>query len=246
MKAKPLLLFALTAFLHQPLLAGPVVEVRNTEGKALRIELIAVEGDNVVFNTTGKEVKEHTLPIAKFDASSQEKLREEGKGLPARLPKIDIEVVISNKRDKDGYYMINQSVSSKVKIRNLSTRIDYPAAKGHVIYFGQNRRNDGFFKVMANEHFDFSIPANKTFETDVLGFKTSYDSDNKGYGNIGGYQYESYVLVLTDAEGNVIGTKTTNGSLRSAIDKDLSKAKRLVDLKLSEILNKDLETMKNE
>lgn len=245
MNAKPLL-FALAALLQLPLLAGPVVEVRNADGKALKIELIALEGGSVVFNTTGKEIKEHTLPIAKFDAASQEKLREEAKDLPPRLPKIDIEVVISNKRDKDGYYMINQSVASKVKIRNLTTRIDYPASKGHVIYFGQDRRNDGFFKVMANEHFEFSVPANKIFETDVLGFKTSYDSDNKGYGNVGGYQYESYVLVLTDVEGNVIGTKTTDGSLRSAIEKDLSKAKRLIDMKPNEILNKDLETMKNE
>ncbi len=245
MNAKPLL-FALAALLQLPLLAGPIVEVRNTEGKALKIELIAVEGDNVVFATVGKDIKEHTLPIAKFDASSQEKLREEAKGIPARLPKIDIEVVISNKRDKQGYYMINQTISSKVKIRNLSTRIDYPASKGYMVYFGQNRRNDGLFKLMANKNFEFNILANKTFETDVLGFKTSYDSDNKGYGNIGGYQYECYVLVLTDAEGNVIGTKTTDGSLRSAIEKDLSKAKRLIDLKEDETLNKDLETMKNE
>ena len=245
MKAK-LLPLVIAAMSPLPLLAGPFVEVRNAEGKALKIELIALEGDNVVFSTTGKEVKEHTLPIAKFDASSQEKLREEAKTLPPRLPKIDIEVVISNKRDKEGYYMVNQTVSSKVKIRNLSTRIDYPASKGYVVYFGQNRRNDGFFKVMANKDFEFSVPANKTFETDVLGFKTSYDSDNKGYGNIGGYQYESYVLVLTDTQGNVIGTKTTDGSLRSAIDKDLSKAKRLISLKADELLNKDLETMKNE
>jgi hypothetical protein len=241
-----LLLITLAGIVPLPLLAGPVIEVKNTEGKPLKIELVALEGDSVVFNTTSKEIKEHTLPIAKFDATSQEKLREEAKTLPPRLPKIDIEVVISNKRDKEGYYMVNQTVSSKVKIRNLSTRIDYPASKGHVVYFGQNRRNDGFFKVMANKDFEFSIPANKTFETDVLGFKTSYDSDNKGYGNIGGYQYESYVLVLTDAEGNIIGTKTTDGSLRSALDKDLSKAKRLITLQVDQLLNKDLETMKNE
>jgi hypothetical protein len=240
------LLLAVATLLPLPALAGPIVEVRNTEGKSLKIELIAVEGDSVTFNTIGKESKEHTLPIAKFDGSSQEKIREEGQGLPIRLPKIDIEVVISNKRDKEGYYMVNQTVASKVKIRNLSTRTNYPASKGHVVYFGQNRRNDGFFKVMANHSFEFSVPANKTFETDVLGFKTSYDSDNKGYGNIGGYQYESYVLVLTDPEGNVIGTKTTDGSLRSALERDLSKAKRLIELKVDEQLNKNLETMKNE
>jgi hypothetical protein len=240
------LLLALATLSVLPAIAGPTLEVRNTEGKPLKIELVAIEGDSVTFIAAGKEAKEHTLPIGKFDASSQEKIREEGQGLPARLPKIDIEVVISNKRDKQGYYMVNQTVSSKVKIRNLSTRINYPASKGYVVYFGQNRRNDGFFKVMANHNFEFSVPANKTFETDVLGFKTSYDSDNKGYGNIGGYQYESYVLVLTDPEGKVIGTKSTDGSLRSAIEKDLSKAKRLIDLKPDELLNKDLETMKNE
>ncbi|WP_367874114.1 hypothetical protein [Luteolibacter sp. Populi] len=240
MKAKSFL-FALPFLLASSLIAGPVLEVRNAEGKALQIQLIAVEGENVVFSTTGKDVKEHTLALAKFDGASQEKLREAGKALPPRLPKLDIDVSISNRRDKKGYFMVEQVVSSKVKLRNLSTQIPYPAAKGYVVYFGQDRRNPGMFKVMGNKSFDFSIEPNKAFETDVLGFKTSYDSDNKGAGNIGGYQYECYVLVLTNAEGKVLATKTTDGSLRTAIDKDVSKAERLVKMNVDQVLNKELE-----
>jgi len=239
------LLFFIAAIASSPLLAGPTLDVKNSEGRALMIELIALDGETVTFSTVGEKAKEHSLPLAKFDEASQEKLREEAKTLPPRLPKIDIEVSISNKRDKDGYYMVTQAVSSKVKIRNLTTNINFPKAKGHVVYFGQNRRSPGVFKLMGKQSFDFTIPASKTFETDVLGFKTRYDSDNKGYGNIGGYQYESYILVITDEEGNVIATKTTDGSIRTAVDKDKSKAKALVDLPENAMLNKNLESMDN-
>ena len=73
--------------------AGPVIEVRNTEGKPLMIELLALDGANVVFSTTGGKAKEHTMALGKFDAASQDKIREEAKSLPPRLPKLDMEAV---------------------------------------------------------------------------------------------------------------------------------------------------------
>ena len=122
----------ISAFFCSSVWAGPVIEVRNAEGKALMIELLALEGDNVVFATTGGKAKEHTLGILKFDTDSQGKIREEAKALPPRVPKLDIEVVVSKRREKRGYYMVDQEVSAKVKLRNLSARIPFPATKAAI------------------------------------------------------------------------------------------------------------------
>lgn len=240
MKTKPLSF--LLALLTPVVWAGPTIEVRNSDGKSLMIELLAVEGDNVVFSTTGEKSKEHTLAIAKFDADSQTKIREEGKTLPPRLPKLDIEVVVSKRREKEGYYMINQEVSAKVKLRNLSARIPFPATKGTITYFGRNRKNPDNYRVMSKRSFDVeALIPNKGTEANVLGFKTRFDSDNKGYGNLGGFEYDSYLLTLVDPEGNILAHKTSDAGVRAVIEKDASKAKQLADLKEGAVVDKNLE-----
>ena len=240
MKTKPLSFFF--ALLSPTLWAGPVIEVRNADGKTLMIELLALDGENVVFTTTGEKSKEHTLGLAKFDTDSQEKIREEAKALPPRLPKLDIEVVVSKRREKDGYYMINQEVSAKVKLRNLSARIPFPATKGTITYFGRNRKNPDNYRVMSKRSFDVeALIPNKGTEAEVLGFKTRFDSDNKGYGNVGGYEYDSYLLILADAEGNIIANKTSDAGVRAAIEKDASKTKQLSDLAEGAVVDKNLE-----
>lgn len=232
----------LCALLCSPAWAGPVLEVRNSDGKALTIELLALEGESVVFSTTGAKAKEHSLAIAKFDADSQEKIREEGKALPPRVPKLDIEVVVSKRREKDGYWMINQEVSVKVKLRNPSPRLSFPASKGMVTYFGRDQRNPDKYKVMSKRPFNVeTLVPNKGMEQDVLGFKTRFDSDNKGYGNVGGFEYDSYLLTIADADGNILAHKTSDAGVRAIIEKDASKAKQLADLKDGSIVDKNLE-----
>lgn len=243
MKAIPALAL-IGALLSGSALAGPVLEVRNADGKSLEIELLALDGEDVVFSTTGARPKEHTLAIAKFDSESQDKIREEAKTLPPRLPKMDIEVVVSKRTRKDGYYMVNQEVSAKVKLKNLSARIPFPATKGAITYFGRNRKNPDNYKVMSKRSFEVAglIP-NKGTEMEVLGFKTRFDSDNKGYGNIGGYEYDSYLLTLADAEGNVLAHKTSDAGVRAVIEKDASKTKQLSQLEEGAIVDKNLEKL---
>ena len=239
------LLPVILAITSLPALAGPVFDVRSSEGKALRIELLEVSGETVTFTTAGeKGGKEHSLPIARFEASSQTRILEEAKDLPPRLPKLDIEVVVSKKREKDGYYMVNQTVSAKVKLRNLNPRIAFPKSKVHLTYFGRNRRNGENYKVMERKSFDCELAAGAQTEEPVEGFKTRYDSDNKGYGNVGGYQYDSYLLVITDQEGNVIEAKTSDAGVRALIAKDRSKAAVLNKTTVNTVLNKELVELK--
>jgi len=237
-----LLILAATSL---PVLAGPVFDVRSSDGKALKIELLEVSGENVTFNTVGeKGGKEHSLTLARFDADSQKKILDEGKDLAPRLPKLDVEVVVSKKKDKDGYYMVNQTVSARVKLKNTSTRIAFPKSTVHLTYFGRSRENAANYKIMGRKTFECELAAGKQTEEAVDGFKTRYDSDNAGDYNLGGYQYDSYLLVITDAEGNVIEAKTSDAGVRALIAKDLSKAGTVNKTGVGTILNKDLEALK--
>jgi hypothetical protein len=225
--------------------AGPIIDVKSSEGKAIKIELLELSGETVTFATQGeKGTKEHSLPLTRFDPDSRITILDESKDLPPRLPKLDIEVVVSKKRDKEGYYMVTQTVSAKVKLRNLSNRIAFPKSKVHLTYFGRDRRDPDNYKVMARKSFDCELAVNAQTEELVDGFKTRYDSDNKGYGNIGGYQYDSYLLVITDAEGNVIDAKTSDAGVRALIEKDRSKARKLNETGVNAMLNKELVELK--
>ncbi|MEK7953730.1 hypothetical protein [Luteolibacter soli] len=238
----PLLILAATSL---PLLAGPVFDVRSSDGKAIKIELLELSGENVTFNTVGeKGGKEHSLALARFDPDSQKKILDEGKDLPPRLPKLDIEVVVSKKKDKDGYYMVNQTVSARVKLKNTNPRIAFPKSTVHLTYFGRSRENAANYKVMGRKTFECELAAGKQTEEAVEGFKTRYDSDNAGDYNLGGYQYDSYLLVITDAAGNVIDSRTSDAGVRALLAKDLSKAAEINKTAVNKILNKDLVELK--
>lgn len=48
-------------------------------------------------------------------------------------------------------------------------------------------------------------------------FVTTYDSDNKGQGNVGGFQYTGYLLVFVNDKNEVIFNQTTDADIRKAI-----------------------------
>ena len=169
---------------------------------------------------------------------------DEGKDLAPRLPKLDIEVVVSKKKDKEGWYMVNQTVSARVKMKNLSTRIAFPKSTIHLTYFGRDRRNAENYKIMERKSFECELAIGAQTEEAVDGFKTRYDSDNKGYGNVGGYEYDSYLLVITDADGKVIDARTSDAGVRALIVKDLSKAGTVNKTSVGTILNKELNALK--
>lgn len=56
----------------------------------------------------------------------------------------------------------------------------------------------------------FGLKPGGSSSTDLKGFITVYDSDNKGPGNLGGYQYAGYLLVFLSEDGEVVFDQTTD------------------------------------
>lgn len=221
--------------------AAPLT-VTDLKDRSIEIEVVSLSGSNVTFRRPGNP-KEFTLPVAQFTESSQELIRKEAAALPAAPPKLSVDVVIGKRRtDKaDSYYMKTQEVTCSVKLTNLSNTNEVPTLKGKIVFIGQNTRTPSIFSVLSNQTFEASLKTAETVTRQTENFRTSYDSDNKGVGNIGGYQYYGYVLALCDGAGNVVFNQTTTGSFRKALEGKPDFLKKVVDYSKGMVLTDGLE-----
>jgi hypothetical protein len=220
--------------------ASPVMTVRDVQGRPLEIELLSSDGTSVSFRRTDNKT-EYTLPLERFDDASREQIREKAATLPPVVPKIEPEVVIGKRREKEGYYMERQTVSCTVKLRNTSKNVAVPELRGRVVFIGQDRRDVSKFSVLANREFKLSIPPGQTFSEVLKPFTTRYDSDNKGYGNIGGYHYTGFLLVITDSEDNVVVEHSTDPTIKKALARDINLSRALADHPVQTVLDERMQ-----
>ena len=219
------------------------ISVTDLKGRSITIELTSLANNSVTFRRQG-DPKEFTLPVANFDQASQELIRKQAAQLPAVMPKIQPEVIIGKRRaDVAGSrYMVKQEITGTIKLTNPSATASIPAATGKIIFLGQNTRTPGLFKILSSQSFEVTIKPGETFIKEVDSFSTSYDSDNKGSGNVGGYQYFGYFFALIDASDTVILDLTTTGSFRVALANKPELVKKVVALPKGTTLNEKLET----
>lgn len=210
-----------------PLHAGPI-SVTDQLNRTIEIELISTTGTSVTFRRTS-DSKEFTLPINNFVADSQELIRKEASRVPVAMPKIQPDVTIGKRRQKgDSYYMVTQEINTTVKLTNPSLTIPIPTVSGKIIFIGQDRRTPELLSILSTQSVETPLKPGETVTKVMDGFLTSYDSDNKGSGNIGGAQYFGFILVLMDESGKVVVDHTSTGSLRQAISNKPSVLKQII------------------
>jgi len=216
--------------------------VKDFLSRELTIDLLGLSEDKVTFRRKG-EPQEFVLPLDRFDPESREMIKKEALDLPVLLPKIEIDLSIGKRRQKEGssYYMVQQDITTTAKVRNLSLTQALPPVTAKVIYFGQDRRDTRAFTVMAVRTFPIQLAPGATMTTELDSFETRYDSDSKGYGNIGGYQYTGYLLVLTDEKENIVLHQTTYGTARATISADPTALKTMATYQANMLLNDKLE-----
>lgn len=244
-RSRLLMLFLAWMVLESAAFCGTPITVTDQKGRSLDIELISVAGDNVTFSRKG-DPKEFTLPISNFAEISQNLIRKQAALMPAAVPKIRPDVVIGKRRSKnDSYYMVRQEISSTVKLINTDTKVPVPPFTGRIVYLGQNQRRPDLLIVLSAQDFEGSIEASKTFVKEMETFVTSYDSDNKGYGNIGGFQYFGYLLVVRDQDEKIILDYTVSGPIRQAIKENQSVLKEMFDYRKYQNLDLKLQPAKD-
>lgn len=238
MKCLPIAL--LLSCLATTALADPI-SITDSQGRTLSIHLLSLAEDTIAFTIADADDREFELPVARLDEASRTKVREAAKSLKPRIPPVEIDVTVGKRRKKEGYYMINQTVTTKVTIKNPSHSIAFPKSSARILFIGRNRRNDDVFKILSSDKFEVQISPARSMEFEPKIFSTSYDSDNKGYGNIGGYQYDSYIVAILDGDGKVIGSKTSSPGVRSALEKDLLLLPKVIEYPVDTQLDGNLQ-----
>jgi hypothetical protein len=233
----PLLWFFLCA---DTLVSAPLT-VTDTKGRSIEIELISVNDGDVTFSRKG-DPKEFTLPLTNFAETSQKLIKTQAALLPKRLPKMELDAVIGKRRRKDGsYYMVRQEITTTVKITNRDLKQSVPEVEVKLIHIGQNRRTSDIYTILSKQSFKTTIDPAQTITKEMRSFITSYDSDNKGYGNIGGFEYQSYILAVLDPEGKVAVYSASTPSLRKLIESNQHLLEDLLAYPRGKMLTSEME-----
>lgn len=220
------------------------LEVADSKGRAISIDLLSFAEDKVTFTVPGKGDHEYELALATFDEASREKIIEASKSLKPRIPKLEIEASIGKRRKKTGYYMVRQTVTAKLTFSNPSHSLSFPGAKARLLFIGRNRRDDSVFSVLKVQEFDLPpIAATKSREIEAKPVVTNYDSDNAGYGNAGGFQYDAYIVGLLGEEGQILGFKTSDPGIRSAIGEEPAFIGKVIAYQEGTRFDKNLEAL---
>lgn len=233
--------FSICAALACTALRAAPITVTDDKGRSIEIELVSLADNSVTFRRQGNP-KEFTLPISQFAEPSQQLIRKQASQLPVAPPKIQPEVVIGKRRKLgDSYYMVKQEITCTLKLSNTGLTARVPTLAGKIVFIGQNQRTPELLYILSAQSVEATIKPGTTFIKDMEPFMTSYDSDNKGAGNIGGYQYFGYILVLADEAGNVVLDQTTTGSLRLALNNKPSLLKDVLKFQQGKLLTSKLE-----
>lgn len=194
-----------------------VFTVTDKKGRAMAITLVSKKGEKFVIRRV-KDNVEFTITASSLDEASQKVLLKEAADLPVSYPKLDLDVTIGKRRkpDNGSYYMRVMEVSSKVTLTNMERDNPSPPCDCALVLFGQDQRNEEVFQVLSNQKFKLT-PSGEGAVFNIKPFNTRYDSDNKGYGNIGGFKYVGYLLIVRDLEKNVIATKTVYSKIKKAL-----------------------------
>ena len=220
--------------------AGPVLDITDKKGNSFNAEVLSITEKAVSVKRT-KDNKTFKVPLANLNEATVKSLKEKTKDMPAALPDFELSFSIEKRRKNDGYYMETQSISGKGIVENASREIDSPELTLNILVIGEDQRDDDLKKVLTNQSFTVSPTKLNSEEVVLKEVKTRYDSDNKGSGNVGGYKYSDYIILLTDEDGNHVASKSMNKTIDSMLTGNNVLSKKLRNLKTEAKFTGDLD-----
>lgn len=214
---------------------GKVLSVSNKAGVSITIDLIAVNEDSLDYRMIkdGQPGSPATLKMSVLDAESQAKVKAVAATLEAPLPRYEMELVVNNRRKDGPDYsdQIIQNVGGVIRLENSKTSSYGGAVKVNIVYFGSHRRYSDRYEVLHLADFDTTIPVGATVELDVETIQVTWDSDNKGRGNLGGSEYCGLICIATMPDGRIILHETAGGVPKMAVKNDPQILHELADYK---------------
>jgi archaellin len=220
------------------------IEVRSTSGQTMEVEVLGYTKssgnlrikrsvDGQIFNTK----------IEMFDEASRKAIEAVA---PAMMPELRVDVSVGKRRAREGNssFMKTQEISTGLKITNGSRDIDLARSKFTVLLMGRStkryrdREADAGI-VLSKESFEQSVAAGKFVEYECKPVVTSFDSDFDD-SNIGGWEYDGYVLIIQDEAGKIIDAKSNIGPVQTETLKDPEQLKKALNLNKDTVVERNL------
>lgn len=211
-----------SGLLAEPLTATPI-EVANKAGQSMTVEVLSytASSGNVRIQRADGQIFNTKLEV--FDAASQEKIIANA---PKEVAKFEMDVSVGKKRKDQGSstYMENMTITTSAKISNVTRDTDLGETKFTILLVARNsrryaNRSEDWYKILSVQKFSTQLAAGKSSEHELKSVETSYDSD-KDSSNVGGWEFEGYLLVAQDPAGKILATKTSLGPVATTTVKD--------------------------
>lgn len=204
-------------------LHAAVIEVASTSGQKMTVEIISHTASSGNVRIKRADGQFFNTKISVFDAASQEKIIANA---PKELPDFTFDVSNGRQRARQGNsaYMQEMTITTSVKVENRSRDIDLDQTNCTIVLVGRNakryaNRAYDWYKILSVQKFSTKLVAGKSSEHELKAIETVYDQD-KDSSNLGGWEFEGYLLVAQDEEGNIIATKTSLGQVGITTAKD--------------------------
>ena len=98
-------------------------------------------------------------------------------------------------------------------------------------------------KILSIQKFETAILASKETTHELTPITTSYDSD-KDSTNLGGWEFDGYLLVVQDPQGKILLGKSSIGPLKTAVVNSPGLMKKALEFSVDMELNRDFSPMK--
>lgn len=212
--------------------AKPVVSLTDQSGRSMDAEIITVADGKVSF-IRKSDGKRFALPLATFNAETVARIGNQATVSESQHPQYLKDVVIEKRRSKKSgsYYMVTQTVGAKVTIKNPEPMKPAPGVSVKFLYLGEDRRKGDRYEILGTAEYSIQLAAGAADVREIEKITTTFDSDNKGTGNIGGLQYDGYVLIMSAASGEVLSHTSSNGKLAAAFRDSHTHVKTFLELK---------------
>ncbi len=224
------------------------ITVMDTKGRIMDIEVMSYTKSSGNVRIKRDDGNIFNVKISLFDAESQKKIE---KAAPAAFPKLNIDISVGKRRQKQrgSSYMKKNLVSVSAKIKNISRDVDMPKCRFTILLVGRNSkryadRKMDWSKILSVQKFETAILASKEYSHELAPISTSYDSD-KDSSNLGGWEFDGYLLVVQGPKGEVLFGKSSIGPLKTTVVNNPQLLKKALGFKQDLQLNRDFTPLKS-
>ena len=196
----------------------------NTSGYSLEARYVRMEDGKVVLKKRdGKELK---IDPSSLCSEDQEYLKSKDSSITIedtsastsvldqeKPPRLDVNVAMKTNTGEHGYDWVERDVSCVIKIKKVSVQTYSRKLKAELYVIGK-AKSHGWYVMLDKKTFHFDFTSTDSIELPGAVASTRYYQTYSG-----GIEFEGYVAVIKDDQGNQLEIKASSNKFRDSLDR---------------------------